>query len=275
MNYCLKCGAYLGKDAGFCQKCGHSAGGHYASGEENRSSYIRTVIKRSEAPQEMKAITKEDVYLIIASIVLLFIAFASASSHINTPSWYSDSGRFGVFAILLFVLVLAMSSTFLVKFRMAKSFLCVCEEGIYGQTIMGTPFEVEYGRISYVTRHQPANVVETFIRSFYIRWWQHRVIMQYSVIIICGPHTYECLTSDPEDVIALIERMTSSAGNNSAGYQSPEKEKPSGSRPNAEERKGHKFLDCPGCSCTLRVPADKGKIRVNCPRCGKMTLEYT
>lgn len=33
--------------------------------------------------------------------------------------------------------------------------------------------------------------------------------------------------------------------------------------------KEHKYLKCPKCSATLRVPRGKGKITVSCPRCGE------
>lgn len=31
----------------------------------------------------------------------------------------------------------------------------------------------------------------------------------------------------------------------------------------------HKYYNCPKCSRTLRVPKNKGKIKISCPHCGK------
>ncbi|MCQ2462363.1 MAG: zf-TFIIB domain-containing protein [Clostridia bacterium] len=33
--------------------------------------------------------------------------------------------------------------------------------------------------------------------------------------------------------------------------------------------KEHRYFDCPVCKNTLRVPADRGKIEITCPHCGK------
>lgn len=32
----------------------------------------------------------------------------------------------------------------------------------------------------------------------------------------------------------------------------------------------HRFFKCPGCRQTVRVPKGKGKIRITCPKCGKV-----
>ena len=33
------------------------------------------------------------------------------------------------------------------------------------------------------------------------------------------------------------------------------------------DRKYHKYLKCPSCKTTLRVPRRKGKIQITCPKC--------
>jgi len=40
-------------------------------------------------------------------------------------------------------------------------------------------------------------------------------------------------------------------------------------------RKTHKFLRCPGCSNTLRVPRGKGKLQITCPKCGERFFKRT
>ncbi len=37
----------------------------------------------------------------------------------------------------------------------------------------------------------------------------------------------------------------------------------------------HKFFKCPGCGQTVRVPKGKGKIRITCPKCGKVFVKKT
>lgn len=41
------------------------------------------------------------------------------------------------------------------------------------------------------------------------------------------------------------------------------------------ERKTHKYIKCPSCSKTFRVPRGKGKIRIRCPFCGTEIIEHT
>ena len=33
--------------------------------------------------------------------------------------------------------------------------------------------------------------------------------------------------------------------------------------------KEHKYFSCPGCKRTLRVPKGRGRIKINCPHCGR------
>lgn len=33
------------------------------------------------------------------------------------------------------------------------------------------------------------------------------------------------------------------------------------------DRKYHKYLKCPSCKTTLRIPRGKGKIQITCPKC--------
>ncbi len=41
------------------------------------------------------------------------------------------------------------------------------------------------------------------------------------------------------------------------------------------ERKTHKHFRCPKCSANLRVPKNKGKITVRCPKCGNQIAKKT
>ena len=41
-------------------------------------------------------------------------------------------------------------------------------------------------------------------------------------------------------------------------------------RTRREQSATHRFFKCPGCGQTVRVPKGKGKIRITCPKCGKV-----
>ena len=41
------------------------------------------------------------------------------------------------------------------------------------------------------------------------------------------------------------------------------------------ERKTHCYFKCPGCRKTLRVPKDKGKIKITCPDCKNQITKKT
>ena len=44
---------------------------------------------------------------------------------------------------------------------------------------------------------------------------------------------------------------------------------------NVKHGKTHRFLKCPSCSNTLRVPKGKGKLQITCPKCGERFIRKT
>lgn len=42
-----------------------------------------------------------------------------------------------------------------------------------------------------------------------------------------------------------------------------------------QQRKTHKFYNCPKCRTTLRVPKGKGKISITCRKCGEKFIRKT
>ena len=56
-------------------------------------------------------------------------------------------------------------------------------------------------------------------------------------------------------------------------YWWPIKTKISRKLVSVKQRKTHKFLKCPSCSNTLRVPKGKGKLQITCPRCGERFIK--
>ena len=58
-------------------------------------------------------------------------------------------------------------------------------------------------------------------------------------------------------------------------YWWPIKTKASRTIANVRHRKTHRFLKCPSCGNTLRVPRGKGKLQITCPRCGERFIKKT
>ena len=58
-------------------------------------------------------------------------------------------------------------------------------------------------------------------------------------------------------------------------YWWPIKTKFSRKRANLRDRKTHKFFKCPSCRNTLRVPREKGKLQITCPKCGERFIRKT
>jgi len=44
---------------------------------------------------------------------------------------------------------------------------------------------------------------------------------------------------------------------------------------NIKHRKTYRFLKCPGCDNTLRIPKGKGKLQITCPKCGERFIRKT
>jgi len=44
---------------------------------------------------------------------------------------------------------------------------------------------------------------------------------------------------------------------------------------NIRHRKTYRFLKCPGCDNTLRVPKGKGRLQITCPKCGERFIRKT
>jgi len=42
-----------------------------------------------------------------------------------------------------------------------------------------------------------------------------------------------------------------------------------------KDKRKYKYLKCPTCKATLRVPKGKGKIRITCPRCWEWLISQT
>ena len=44
---------------------------------------------------------------------------------------------------------------------------------------------------------------------------------------------------------------------------------------NIKHRKTFRFLKCPSCDNTLRVPKGKGRLQITCPKCGERFIRKT
>ena len=58
-------------------------------------------------------------------------------------------------------------------------------------------------------------------------------------------------------------------------YWWPVRTKVNRSYANIKHRKIYRFLKCPSCSNTLRVPKGKGKLQITCPKCGERFIKKT
>ena len=58
-------------------------------------------------------------------------------------------------------------------------------------------------------------------------------------------------------------------------YWWPLRTKASRTFANVKHRKTHKYLKCPSCGNTLRVPKGKGRIQITCPKCGERFIKRT
>ncbi len=41
------------------------------------------------------------------------------------------------------------------------------------------------------------------------------------------------------------------------------------------DRKTHRYFKCKSCKATLRVPKNRGKIEITCPKCGQKAIKKT
>jgi len=46
-------------------------------------------------------------------------------------------------------------------------------------------------------------------------------------------------------------------------------------RDQLRDRKRYRFFKCPSCGQTLRVPKNKGRIQITCPKCGERFIKKT
>ena len=46
-------------------------------------------------------------------------------------------------------------------------------------------------------------------------------------------------------------------------------------RRRVKQRRTHRFLKCPSCRKTLRVPRRKGNLQITCPKCGERFIRRT
>ena len=44
---------------------------------------------------------------------------------------------------------------------------------------------------------------------------------------------------------------------------------------NVKYRKTHRFVKCPDCANTLRVPKGRGRLQITCPKCGERFFKKT
>jgi hypothetical protein len=199
MPYCSQCGSQHENEALFCSKCGKKTGNGTPPGGDKRP-YIKTVINRFDAPQE--TVKARHICSAVGTVILIIMTLVFIGRCSAAHPWSSDRATARNAALFFGIATLvdiAISVRFVMKkISKSKSFVSVCEEGVYGITSKGMPFEVEYEKISTLTRHQFAEP-KMFSASFREYF--------YYVYLVCGPHMYECYVDDPDGCIKLIKKM--------------------------------------------------------------------
>ena len=155
----------------------------------------RTVIKRSDAKKNMLMLGWIGVIFCAIMFVIIFTFFMEpeAAFELMNIRNYSRSAlgeikpMFGFFALMLFLVSITQTLKLIAT---AKSFVCVCEECVYGVAgkafyFTTQPFEVRYDQITGVGKGSP---------------------ILGNIRIDCGPATYGCVIGEPKEIIALINR---------------------------------------------------------------------
>ena len=209
--FCSKCGSEIERGDMFCGMCGQKVTGNASATKTPGRpvspdvSYtpIRPVwgnphnkykvIKRANAKKSMLTIGWIGVILciIIFAVDFAFFIYPEAFFEIAGIKNYRYSvlseikPYFGISAFLLFFVAITQMFKLIAT---AKSFICVCEEGVYGVAgaaffFTTQPFEVGYDQITNVGKGSP---------------------ILGNIRIDCGPNTYGCIISNPEEIIDLI-----------------------------------------------------------------------
>ena len=151
-----------------------------------------TVIKRSNSK---KSVVATAVVLAIALTIFVVVSFFriidSARASISDPM--------NILMIYLFLFALSML-LYVQAFAISKSFVCVCNDRIYGiagkASFFATqPFEIGFDQITSVKKHNSL-LVFLFTGGGNIK-------------IECGPHVYKCLINDPDEIVKLINSLRS------------------------------------------------------------------
>lgn len=170
----------------FCRQCGASVNFTKQAATKEKANR-RTIIIRSEASNS--AISFLWLAFAVEFIFAMIMIFMGGYQPIYRRI-VNELGSGGATAVLasLFLFCICMMFIQIQRIKaVKKSFICICEGGVYGiagktSYITTQPFEVKYEEIIDISE----------ARFGYIK-------------IDAGPYTYGCYVNDPEKVVQIIQ----------------------------------------------------------------------
>ena len=183
--FCTKCGFQVEDGVNFCPKCGHSADGQQAPITAARQSADgRKALMRADAKKSMLIM---NVIFAVICLIMGIVIMALYSENAFNLRTRDMGGSVLFFAILMFAMMLVQ---LLKAVAISKSFVCVCEDCVYGVAgkafyFTTQPFEVRFDQITAV------GIGNAMIGN---------------IKIDCGPNTYGCMIDNPEKIIRLIQK---------------------------------------------------------------------
>lgn len=221
VKYCAKCGTSLEEDANFCNICGkkqddasqsqpqaaqrqwqpqpqyqaQATQPQWQPMQQQRSQWQHssagTEIKRSNANKSTIAAT------LIAAVFEMISGAAMVGAYfyigdLAKKYWYRGGSSYAELRPLIMFFAVALFGIGFIQILKAiatsKSFVCVCEEGVYGVAgkafyFATQPFEVAFSQITNVGKGS---------------------LMLGNIRIDCGPNTYGCLIAEPQEIIECI-----------------------------------------------------------------------
>jgi hypothetical protein len=154
----------------------------------------KTVIMRS---------TKKISILVVLWLTVIAAGVYITSAFVRVYSLYSSNPFARLFTdnsavfFLCAILIVLMIMLVCIAVSYSKSYVCVCNDGVYGVAgktffISTQPFDVSYNQITSVSKSS-------------IYW----LTGTGNLKIECGPHKYTCLVNEPDKIIKLIKSRTS------------------------------------------------------------------
>ena len=133
---------------------------------------VNTAGKRSGASKSMRWFY--GILLVFLTVRIIFVVSDTEKAH---SAWFLP---------VIFSYILCIFCAFYLSRSLSKSFMCVCEECVYGIAVTTwgkiQPFEVGFDRITNVEKRGILGIIR----------------------IKCGSNKYDCAINEPDEIIKLI-----------------------------------------------------------------------